>query len=105
MNALQRLQAWYAAQCNGDWEHQRGIQIESLDNPGWWIKIDLAGTALAGKPFKPVRYGLSDDKMTHNAIWYCCEVKEGRMFDAAGDPTQLEPLLNRFLDWAESHIG
>ena len=49
MNALQRLQDWYSAQCNGDWEHQQGVRIESLDNPGWALDIDLADTALADK--------------------------------------------------------
>ena len=27
------LQAWYATQCDGDWEHANGVSIESLDNP------------------------------------------------------------------------
>lgn len=105
MNILQRLQTWYAAQCNGDWEHQHGIRIESLDNPGWWIKIDLQGTNLAGKSFSPVRRGISDDKMQHGTVWYYCEVQDGRRFNAAGDPSQLEPLLKIFLDWAERHAG
>jgi hypothetical protein len=29
------LQAWYAEQCDGDWEHQFGVSVETLDNPGW----------------------------------------------------------------------
>jgi hypothetical protein len=27
-DALDRLQAWYADQCDGDWEHDEGIEIE-----------------------------------------------------------------------------
>jgi Immunity protein 53 len=57
MNALQRLQDWYSAQCDGDWEHQQGVRIESLDNPGWALDIDLADTALADKPFTEVKRG------------------------------------------------
>ena len=57
MNALQRLQDWYSAQCNGDWEHQQGVRIESLDNPGWALDIDLADTTLADKPFTEVKPG------------------------------------------------
>ncbi|GHB54781.1 hypothetical protein GCM10010331_48120 [Streptomyces xanthochromogenes] len=34
-NVLDRLQSWYSAQCNGDWEHEWGIKIDTLDNPGW----------------------------------------------------------------------
>jgi hypothetical protein len=28
------LQGWYATQCDGDWEHEYGVSIETLDNPG-----------------------------------------------------------------------
>ncbi|TMB85990.1 MAG: hypothetical protein E6J45_14585 [Chloroflexi bacterium] len=31
---LALLQHWYLSRCDGEWEHQRGITIESLDNPG-----------------------------------------------------------------------
>jgi hypothetical protein len=48
-DALTRLQEWYGEQCDGDWEHQSGICIETLDNPGWFVRIDLAGTALADR--------------------------------------------------------
>jgi hypothetical protein len=40
------LQSWYVAQCNGDWEHSYGIAIDTLDNPGWSVTIDVARTAL-----------------------------------------------------------
>jgi hypothetical protein len=43
-NVLVWLQGWYAAQCDGDWEHERGVKIETLDNPEWAIRIDLEGT-------------------------------------------------------------
>jgi len=31
---LKWLQDWYAARCYGDWEHEFGINIRTLDNPG-----------------------------------------------------------------------
>ena len=43
---LKRIQNWYQINCNGDWEHRYGYKIETLDNPGWSIKIDLQETAL-----------------------------------------------------------
>ena len=43
MNSLQWLQQWYYAHCDDTWEHQHGITIQSLDNPGWLVKVDLAG--------------------------------------------------------------
>lgn len=41
---IKQLQAWYARECNGDWEHSFGVKIETLDNPGWLVTIDLTET-------------------------------------------------------------
>jgi hypothetical protein len=49
--ALQRLQDWYLAQCNGDREHTYDVSIGALDNPGWTLDVELTDTSLAGKPF------------------------------------------------------
>src|ERR1700682_6352449 len=46
MKELSELQDWYTAHRDGDWEHQYGVTIESLDNPGWWVRIDLQQTEL-----------------------------------------------------------
>jgi hypothetical protein len=35
MDEIRELQQWYLAQCDGDWEHEWGVQIGTLDNPGW----------------------------------------------------------------------
>ena len=91
---LERLEAWYAAQCDGDWEHSFGVTIESLDNPGWRFRIDLEGTALAGKPFDRV------DERNGDADWLVCWV-DAAAFNAACGPRQLTLALERFLDWAE----
>jgi len=40
------LQRWYVAQCDGDWEHRYGLTIETLDNPGWRLQVELVGTEL-----------------------------------------------------------
>lgn len=34
-NIFEWLQKWYKSQCDGDWEHEYGIKIETVDNPGW----------------------------------------------------------------------
>lgn len=51
-DVLERLERWYAAQCNGDWEHTYGITIETLDNPGWTFKVELRDTYLSGQTFE-----------------------------------------------------
>jgi hypothetical protein len=102
-SALALLQQWYAAQCNGGWEHGSGVKIETLDNPGWLVKIDLAGTALEGREFTSVTEGLERREgfdFPSSADWHSISVK-GSTFEAAGDPAKLEFILRKFLDWAE----
>lgn len=50
-HVLDRLQGWYAAQCGEDWEHEWGVKINTLDNPGWSIRIDPEETDLEGLGF------------------------------------------------------
>lgn len=92
---LTDIQAWYAAQCDGDWEHGFGIKISTLDNPGWSVKINLAGTLLEEKSFIPITNSENEE------FWIFCEVKDGD-FVGAGDPTRLEEMLSIFLEWAKS---
>ena len=98
-NILLRLQRWYVSQCDGEWEHRMGIRIGSLDNPGWAVQVDLKGTPLANKPFRPVEQGVGDaqDESTN---WHSIRV-EGDVFTGAGDPSKLTFILKTFLDWAE----
>ena len=39
-----RLAKWHRRQCNGEWEHRHGIKIETTDNPGWMVVIDIEDT-------------------------------------------------------------
>ena len=47
-DCLYLLQRWYVAQCDSEWEHSYGVSIDTLDNSGWTLRIDLAGTSLEG---------------------------------------------------------
>lgn len=96
-DTLTRLQQWYASQCDGDWEHQYGVNVDTLDNPGWRITIDLVGTNLEHRPFEPIEFGLEDDTSTD---WHSLSVKQNK-FEGAGDPSKLAFMLRTFLDWAE----
>lgn len=93
-NPLIRLQAWYKAQCNGDWEHLYGIKIDTLDNPGWTICIDLNETEYEDKKFKEI------DRQTSENDWCQCEVKNNKFYGAGG-PDNLSEALTFFLDWIE----
>ena len=48
LSLIEWLQNWYKEQCNGEWEHVRGVTIETLGAPGWLVTVDLAGTPLEG---------------------------------------------------------
>ena len=54
-DSLPRLIKWFTQHCDGEWENDHGISIESCDNPGWWVKIDLKGTDLESRVFEPVK--------------------------------------------------
>ncbi|MFE6026463.1 Imm53 family immunity protein [Streptomyces niveus] len=43
---LDWLRNWYAQQCDGEWEHERGVRIATIDNPGWTVSIDLEESEL-----------------------------------------------------------
>ena len=95
MNPLDRLMDWYAAQCNGDWEHSFGVRIDTLDNPGWTLVVDLEETELHGKDFAQVLIGDSET----DESWLHCRV-EGGKFHAAGGVRDLPRMLESFLAWA-----
>jgi hypothetical protein len=88
------LESWYARNCDGDWEHRYGITIETLDNPGWAVRIDLAETALAGRPFDDVRIDRSPQD------WVRCSV-EADVFKGFGGLRNLDEILYHFVRWAE----
>lgn len=91
--ALAALERWYAAQCDGDWEHRYGVSIESLDNPGWRVHIDLVGTDLAGRQFDEVK------DLEREDTWIHCLVEDGQ-FRGAGGPSMLRAIIETFLAWA-----
>jgi hypothetical protein len=43
-NIFDWLQQWYISQCDGEWEHDEGIKIQSSDNPGWIVEINVKDT-------------------------------------------------------------
>lgn len=96
--SLRSLQAWFASQCDGDWEHTYGVELTTLDNPGWRVKIDLVGTGPEGRSFEPIK---EPDAATSesNDQWLHCWVEDGR-WQGAGDETKLAVILRTFLDWA-----
>jgi hypothetical protein len=95
------LMQWYTRQCDGEWEHHRGISIESTDNPGWWVKIDLEGTPLLGRTFTAIKEGLNTNGHPNAPRWLSCEIKN-KQWHGAGDGTRLSEIVGHFVTWANS---
>lgn len=102
MSTLSRLEAWFAAQCNGYWEHSSGVSVTSCDNPGWWVKVNLAGTALEHRAFAEIAEGVNEERHPTGPRWMNCRI-EGNTWHGAGDETKLERILETFLEWVEGH--
>ena len=90
MEPLDKLQIWYKNQCDGDWEHDFGIKIETLDNPGWSLTIDLQLTSLQSVEFE-------EQKEVSGFDWYHIKIKDWK-YVAYGDPSKLNFLISYFLD-------
>jgi Immunity protein 53 len=90
---LEGLENWYQAQCDGDWEHTWGVKIDTLDNPGWTVAIDLKQTNLEGRQFDPINLERADDD------WLQAWVEESQWKAACG-PLNLRETLRAFLTWA-----
>jgi hypothetical protein len=98
---LPRLMRWYAAHCDGEWEHGGGISITTTDNPGWWVKVALAGTELAGRGFDAVSDNIDARGFPAGSRWLHCSLRDGQ-WHGAGDETRLEEIIAIFLGWAEA---
>jgi len=97
------LERWYAARCEPDdivlerapWQHRYGVQIMSIDNPGWSVLIDLGGTPMEGANVDVIVRDNGDDD------WIECRTLDGR-FCGLGDPSKLGTILEEFLRVVEA---
>lgn len=85
------LIAWYKAQCDGEWEHRFGITLQTLDNPGWMLDIDLTGTRWEGLPQQDDRL----DQRTETD-WVAHRIVDRRFRGACGTDNLAE-LIGTFL--------
>lgn len=90
------IQDWYKSQCDGFWEHSYGVTIDTLDNPGWKVKIDLYETDLEDFTFKKVEVERSEND------WFHCKVTDNT-FQGFGGPLNLEEILGIFYNFVESY--
>jgi hypothetical protein len=84
--SLSALEQWYATQCNGEWEHSYGVKIDTLDNPGWQVQIDLNETRKQDSLLALVKL----DRTETNWIYYWIEKKR---FEIVCGPLNLSEAL------------
>ena len=96
MSNIKWIQEWYLSQCDGEWEHDYGIRIRTVDNPGWNLEIDLEFTDLENID---IPWTLEDKDEND---WYGFKI-ENHIFSASGDSGKLEFLLKKFIEIAEKH--
>jgi hypothetical protein len=89
------IEKWYADRCDGEWEHSWGVKIETLDNPGWRIRINLNKTPaqLRALPRQKI------DRAETDWIYYWVD---NATFHAACGPTNLSETFGLFLAWFDS---
>lgn len=90
------LAKWFESECDGDWEHENQIKIQTLDNPGWDIEIDLRNTSLENLSIinDTVQLSLND--------WYYYEINNQK-FKAGGDLNKLIFLISKFKEVIDIH--
>jgi Immunity protein 53 len=93
---LGALQAWFAAHCDGNWEQEYGVTIQTVEEPGWELRVDLVGTSLEGIVL--AREGVARADEDWSEVW--CD---GYTFHAVGGPHNLDELLGSFVSFAELH--
>ncbi len=94
---IEWLQSWFESQCDEDWEHEYGVRIETLDNPGWCIRIDLAYTDWEGIDLS----GSLVERSEHD--WYLVRI-ENNEFYGVSDPSKLGFLIEQFKHFVEKPL-
>ncbi|MBL0319045.1 MAG: hypothetical protein IPP74_07130 [Alphaproteobacteria bacterium] len=64
-------------------------KLYTVDNPGWRLQVELVGTKLENLNIERESYEISETD------WYTFIIKD-KKFDAAGDPSKLEILIENF---------
>lgn len=90
MDELEWLQDWYLSQCDDEWEHGFGPEIGTIDNPGWFLKMDLMAFKTPPAPIDHQFQNPEDENDWHRAF-----IRDG-FFRAYGGPKNLGDLIRLF---------
>jgi hypothetical protein len=90
------LQNWFHSQCDEDWEHEHQIVIQTIDNPGWNLIIDINDTIWKDLNTSWVFFE------NNETDWYGYKCENG-IFNASGDLKKLDFLINLFRKFIENN--
>lgn len=99
LDILNWLQKWREKNCDGDWEHMFGVSIQTIQIPGWKIKIDLEETELADKNLA----SNSIQKTKYDWLEYKIARKNYQEFQGTCSPKNLREILEIFITWADAN--
>src|ERR1700730_6702190 len=89
------LERWYVSQCNGEWEHSYGIHIDTLDNSGWRVRIDLRETRKQDCVLERKKIERAENDWVQ--YWV-----EKQLFHIACGPRNLSEAGEVFVQWFDS---
>jgi hypothetical protein len=98
---LEWLGTWYRNQCDGRWEHQKGLLLEPVatsTREAWRLRIDLRGTSAAGSPPRQMAlYAMRDAQHEPGyGYWMRCTLT-AHLFE--GEGAEVEELVGVFRRW------
>ncbi|MFA7435684.1 MAG: Imm53 family immunity protein [Bacilli bacterium] len=85
------MNKWFKIHCDGDWKHDDGVKLETMDNPGWILRVFIWNTNLENIEFKTI------DKEVDELNFINCEIKEDFFIGYCG-VDNLEEMLSIFCD-------
>lgn len=91
------LQTWYSDRCDGDWEHEFGIKITTIDNPGWLLEVDLVGTDSEG-------FSMEKSRIEKGRERWMISWSDGKKFRVACDPLSLSESFVLFESFVENSL-
>lgn len=93
--SLTKLQDWYISNCDGDWEHTYGFKLETLDNPGWIVTVDLHETHQENQVFAELKINFE-----HDSKWLSVSKQGSKLIGSCG-PRHLEAMLTLVTEWLQ----
>jgi hypothetical protein len=91
LDGLHWLQEFLVLRANDEWEHTYGVDIKSIDNPGWRVKIDFKQSGKTYQPFERTEIERSDSDWVHYWI-----DEETASFHGAGGSRNLVEIFDAF---------